>query len=90
MTIGRVEAISLLQNEENYFDAVVVMSIDEKYSKIPVDSAAKILTAGLLGDNYIEIVPGHAEEFLKQDSTIEMTSQAVLLEDLISKIVTEI
>ncbi len=85
VTVGRVMGISLHQNSFGDYQAMVSFSIDNNFKNIPVDSSAKILTAGLLGDNYIGIVPGQSEEFLQPGSTIELTSQALLLEDLISK-----
>lgn len=85
VTVGRVMDIELQQNSYDEYQAVVSMSIDDRVQKISADSSAKILTAGLLGDNYIGIVPGQSEEFLQEGSTIELTSQALLLEDLISK-----
>lgn len=88
VTIGRVVNIALQQNESGEYEAMVLLALENDFQKIPDDSSAKILTSGLLGDNYVEIVPGHAETFLKAWSTIELTSQAVLLEDLISKIAT--
>ena len=88
VTIGRVESIHLKANEYGEYQAIVDINIDSDFSKIPDDSSAKILTSGLLGDNYIGIVPGHSEVFLKDGSKIELTSQALLLEDLISKFAT--
>lgn len=85
VTIGRVADINLAQNSYGEYQAVVTLSIFKDMNKIPDDSSAKILTAGLLGDNYIGIVPGQSETFLTADSNIELTSQAILLEDLISK-----
>jgi phospholipid/cholesterol/gamma-HCH transport system substrate-binding protein len=85
VTVGRVVSIALDQNQYGEYNALVTLSINDHFNKIPEDSSAKILTAGLLGDNYIGIVPGQAEEYLKNGSTLELTSQAMLLEDLISK-----
>lgn len=85
VTIGRVTDITLHQNEYGDFQAMVNLSIDENYNTIPSDSSAKILTAGLLGDNYIGITPGQDEEYLQEGDVIYLTSQAILLEDLISK-----
>lgn len=85
VAIGRVTDISLKQNEYGEYQAIVEMSIDASVKNIPRDSSAKIFTSGLLGDNYIGLVPGMSEEFLQPDDLIELTSQAVLLEDLISK-----
>jgi phospholipid/cholesterol/gamma-HCH transport system substrate-binding protein len=88
VTIGRVESIELEENSYGEYQAVVAFVIDTDFSKIPADSSAKILTSGLLGDNYIGLVPGHSDKFLAEGSAIEFTTQAVLLEDLISKFAT--
>lgn len=83
--IGTVEKINLIQDEFNEYQALVEMKINYAYSNLPRDSSAKILTSGLLGDNYIGIEPGLEDLFLKPGDVIELTQQAVLLEDLISK-----
>lgn len=83
--IGTVEKISLIHNEFNEYQALIEMNINREYRNLPRDSSAKILTAGLLGDNYISIEPGMEDTFLKPGDVIELTQQAVLLEDLISK-----
>lgn len=88
VTVGRVTNISLHKNDYDEFVALVNMMIFDEFNKIPSDSSAKILTSGLLGDNYVSIEPGFDEEFLHNDSYIELTSQAVILEDLISKFLT--
>jgi phospholipid/cholesterol/gamma-HCH transport system substrate-binding protein len=82
--IGRVVNIGLEAKEQEYY-AVVEMAIEKRINKLPTDSNAKILTAGLLGDNYISIELGSADTYLKEDDSIRLTSQAILLEDLISK-----
>lgn len=83
--IGTVEKISLYRDEFNEYQALVEMKINHIYNHLPKDSSAKILTAGLLGDNYIGIEPGMEDAYLKSGDIIELTQQAVLLEDLISK-----
>lgn len=83
--IGTVEKISLIHDEFNEYQALIEMKINHVYRNLPRDSSAKILTAGLLGDNYIGIEPGMEDTFLKPGDVIELTQQAVLLEDLISK-----
>lgn len=85
VTVGRVTNISLVVNNYGEYQALVLLSIDDSVKDIPDDSSAKILTAGLLGDNYVGIVPGQSKSFLHEGSSIELTSQALLLEDLISK-----
>ncbi|MDB6095735.1 MAG: organic solvent transporter substrate-binding protein [Francisellaceae bacterium] len=87
VTIGRVTQIDL---DPVSFNASVVMSIDKKENHIPEDSRAAILTAGLLGDNYIGLFPGFDNDaFLKDGSNIplENTDSAIVLEQLISKFV---
>lgn len=83
--IGTVEHINLIQDEFNEYQALVLMKINYPYNNLPRDSAAKILTSGLLGDNYIGIEPGVEDLYLKPGDTIELTQQALLLEDLIAK-----
>ena len=83
--IGRVTDIDLQQNEYKEYQPVVEMTINSTVKNLPADSTAKILTAGLLGDNYIGIELGQDERYLEDGDTITLTSQALLLEDLISK-----
>ncbi len=82
VTIGRVEAISYDFNE---YRARVVIRVEPKYDKIPDDSDASILTAGLLGGQYMGIGPGASETFFKDGDRIEFTQSAIVLENLISK-----
>ena len=83
--IGRVTAIELKENEYHEYQPIVEMTINSAIQNLPKDSMAKILTAGLLGDNYIGIDPGRDEKFLKDGDVITLTTQALLLEELISK-----
>lgn len=85
VTVGRVVAINLEENAYGEYNAMVTLSIDKHLNKLPEDSSAKILTAGLLGDNYVGLVPGQSEDYLQDGSHIELTAQAIQLEDLISK-----
>ena len=57
VTVGLVEGITL---DPVLFDAVVEMRIDQRFSDIPTDSSASILTSGVLGDRYIGLDPGGA------------------------------
>ncbi len=83
--IGTVVKINLVHDEFNEYQALVEMNINKAYNNLPKDSSAKILTAGLLGDNYVGIEPGMEDTFFKPGDVIELTQQAILLEDLISK-----
>ena len=82
VTIGRVTAIQL---DPERLDAEVTFVIDSRYSQIPDDSDAAILTSGLLGSQYIGIQPGGSDTYLKDGSEIMFTQSAVVLENLISK-----
>lgn len=82
VTVGLVEKITLDPVE---FDAVVEMKIDRRFSDIPNDSGASILTSGVLGDRYIGLDPGGSMEALVEGDEIFITQSAVVLETLISK-----
>jgi phospholipid/cholesterol/gamma-HCH transport system substrate-binding protein len=84
VTVGRVKSISL---DTQTFQGVVTMEIDGTV-QFPKDSSAKILTAGLLGDQYIGIEPGSADENLAAGGRFSMTQSAVVLENLIGQLVT--
>ncbi len=80
--IGRVENIEF---DNDSLDAVVTLRIDSQYDRIPDDSDASILTAGLLGSKYIGIGPGGSETFLKDQDEIQITQSAIVLEQFIGK-----
>jgi len=82
VTIGRVAAIEF---DPDLLDAVVTLRLNSRYDRIPEDSDASILTAGLLGGQYVGLTPGGSEEYLADQSVIEFTQSAVVLEQLISK-----
>ena len=81
VVVGRVTGISF---DNTTYRAVVTLSLEAEY-KFPDDSSASILTSGLLGEQYIGITPGGDDKMLAQDSTIQYTQSAVVLEELISK-----
>lgn len=80
--VGRVSGISF-DNER--YQAVVTMDLDGRYNRIPTDSSAAILTSGLLGEQYVGLEPGGAEEYLKNGDKIQTTQSAVVLEKLIGQ-----
>jgi phospholipid/cholesterol/gamma-HCH transport system substrate-binding protein len=80
--VGSVSAIEL--NPEN-LDAKVTLAIDNRYSAVPDDSAASIFTSGLLGDQYVGILPGGSPEPLKNGDELVLTQSAIQLEELIGK-----
>ena len=79
--VGRVTDITL---DTERYEAKVVMSLDKRY-QFPKDTFANILTSGLLGEQYIGLVPGGDEEVLGNGEQLKMTQSAVVLEDLIGK-----
>lgn len=82
VTIGRVTGIDF---DGDALEAVVTIVIDSRYSQIPDDSDASILTAGLLGSQYIGLQAGGSEFYLEDGSEILFTQSAIVLENLIGK-----
>lgn len=82
VTIGRVTSVTF---DPVALNAVVSFMIDAKYDQIPEDSDASILTAGLLGSQYIGIQPGGSDIYLEDGSEIQFTQSAIVIENLISK-----
>lgn len=80
--IGRVQRIDF---DHKTFQAIVEMRIDPAYSSLPADTSASILTSGLLGEQYVGLSPGGAEETLKDGDELELTQSAMVLEQLISR-----
>lgn len=81
VNVGRVTSVYL---DGQTYQGVVTMEIDQQM-KFPRDTSAKILTAGLLGDQYVGLEPGAEEKPLVAGDTIKMTQSAVVLENLISQ-----
>jgi len=82
VTIGRIASVEF---DPRSLEAVVVFMVDSKYDQIPDDSDASILTAGLLGSQYIALQAGGSETFLENGSQIMFTQSAIVLENLIGK-----
>ena len=82
VTIGRVTSIEF---DGNSLEAVVTLVIDSSFSQIPDDSDASILTAGLLGSQYIGLQAGGSDTYLEDGSEIFFTQSAIVLENLIGK-----
>jgi len=82
--VGRVTGIAF---DSKKYQATVTMDIDGKYKIIPVDSTATILTSGLLGDQYIGLEPGGAEEYMKAGDVIRTTQSALVLEKLVGQVI---
>jgi phospholipid/cholesterol/gamma-HCH transport system substrate-binding protein len=81
VVVGRVAAIRF-DNES--FQATVELAMEERF-KFPKDSSVKILTAGLLGEQYLGVEPGAEEATWAAGDEITQTQSALVLENLISQ-----
>jgi phospholipid/cholesterol/gamma-HCH transport system substrate-binding protein len=81
VVVGRVDSITF---DDKSFQARVALDLETRYT-FPKDSSLKILTSGLLGEQYIGIEAGAAEKVLAAGDTITTTQSAVVLENLISQ-----
>lgn len=82
VTIGRVTGIKF---DPYSLEAIVTLDIDSRYDQLPDDSDASILTAGLLGSQYIGLQAGGSDMYLEDGSEIMFTQSAIVLENLIGK-----
>lgn len=82
VTIGRVQRIDF---DPELLNAMVTMVIDARYNQIPDDSDASVLTAGLLGSQYIGLQAGGSDTYLEDGSEVPFTQSAVVLENLIGR-----
>ena len=81
VVVGRVQRVAL---DPQRFQAEVVLAMDSAYA-CPKDSSLKILTSGLLGEQYVGIQAGYDEAVLKAGDVVSETQSAVVLENLISQ-----
>jgi len=82
--IGRVRSIVV---DPTTYEARVTMRIENSYNNLPKDSSASIFTAGLLGEQYIGLVPGGEDAALAEGDKIKFTQSALVLENLIGQFV---
>jgi len=83
VVVGRVRNISF---DDKSYQALVTIDMDARF-KFPKDSSAKILTAGLLGEQYIGLEPGGDTNNLGQGDKVARTQSAAVLEDLINQFI---
>ncbi|MDD2690908.1 MAG: outer membrane lipid asymmetry maintenance protein MlaD [Simplicispira sp.] len=81
VVVGRVESIEF---DDKTYQARVTLALQERYV-FPKDSSLKILTSGLLGEQYIGIEAGADEANLANGDMVTATQSAVVLENLISQ-----
>ncbi|RLA04331.1 MAG: outer membrane lipid asymmetry maintenance protein MlaD [Gammaproteobacteria bacterium] len=80
--VGRVSDISL---DPEYLSPVVTLSIFNTFNNLPTETSASILTAGLLGEQYLALSPGGDDEVLTHGDEIEDTQSALIIEELIGQ-----
>ena len=83
--IGIVNKIELKKNESQEYYPEVEILINSKINEIPNDSSINILMSSLLGDSYIQIELGNEDTYLSNGDVVTLTTQALIIEDLISK-----
>ena len=81
VVVGRVSEVRF--DNESY-EAIVTFNLDTRF-QFPRDTAAKILTSGLLGEQYVGLEAGGDGVMLKQGDRLRLTQSAVVLENLISQ-----
>jgi phospholipid/cholesterol/gamma-HCH transport system substrate-binding protein len=81
--VGRVAEITL---DPERYEAKVTLTVDKRYN-FPTDTIAKIQTSGLLGENFIGLLPGAEDKMLKNGDLLKKTQSAMVLEDLIGQFI---
>lgn len=91
VTVGgvRVGRVGGIEYDTERFEAVVTLELEGRYDQFPADTSAGIYTAGLLGEQYVALEPGGAEELLSEGSQIELTQSAMIIEKLVGKFLFE-
>jgi len=80
--IGRVESIRF---DQDTYEAVVTLRIENQYDRIPDDTFANIYTAGLLGEQYIGLDPGGSDIYLAGGDALMHTQSALILEQIVGQ-----
>ena len=83
INVGKI--LNLELDLENY-NAKVIVNLNDNIN-VPEDSSARITSSSLLGGNFIDIIPGSSEMYLKFDDIIYDTKDSVSFEDLLGKAV---
>ncbi len=81
VVVGRVAEIHF---DTETYEAIVTMNLDGRY-KFPRDTSAKVLTSGLLGEQYVGLEAGGDGMMLKNGDRLRLTQSAVVLENLIGQ-----
>lgn len=81
--VGEVESI---RYDQETYEALVTMRVNERYDAFPLDTSASVYTAGLLGEQYIGLEPGAEIDYLQDGDEITLTQSALVLERLIGQV----
>jgi phospholipid/cholesterol/gamma-HCH transport system substrate-binding protein len=81
VSVGQVTSITL---DKSTYQGLVIMKVNEGV-QFPIDSSAKILTAGLLGEQYVGIEPGSDDKDMANGDLVKQTQSAIVLEKLIGR-----
>ncbi len=84
VSVGRVTSI---QYDQATFEALVTLSVDARFDQLPEDTSASVLTAGLLGEQYLGLDPGGATDMLEDGDELMFTQSALVWEKLISQFI---
>lgn len=82
----RVGRVSSIHYDPEKYQAEVSMTINATQDYFPTDTSASIYTSGLLGEQYLALEPGAEEEVLKGGDTIQYTQSALVLEQLVGRL----
>ena len=80
--VGRVAEIGF---DNETYEAVVKLKIENRYNTLPKDSSASIYTSGLLGEQYVAVEPGGDMEYMKANDRFKITQSALVLEEMIGQ-----
>lgn len=80
--VGRVESIRF---DKGTYEAVVDLRIENQFDTIPDDTFANIFTAGLLGEQYVGLLPGGSDAYLAAGDSFMHTQSALVLEQMIGQ-----
>jgi phospholipid/cholesterol/gamma-HCH transport system substrate-binding protein len=86
----RVGQVLEIVYDSDRYEAKVLMRIEASHDYFPIDTTASIYTAGLLGEQYVALEPGAEEDVLVAGDRIEFTQSALVLEEIIGKIVVKL
>jgi len=82
----RVGRVSAIHYDQKTLRAIVTMQLNSDIDFLSTDTQASIYTAGLLGEQYISLEPGAEDDVLIKGSNIDITQSAIVLEEIIGKV----